>query len=108
MEQLILLQNNELDEALDFAFNLVGEEEFEVVTTLNFKIAKKQISHFENNLKWVIMDSDKFFLIALDLIRNGLKLNTGEIIKLNLILISPYKQKKKEKEKVSDVKLTLF
>lgn len=106
MKKLIFLRNNELDEALGVAFDIVGSEEFEVIVTYDYHEAEKQLLSFSNQVKWIILDQSKFFSIALRLLDEGLKISTGEIIHVDIIFISSYKGKKTEKAK--DVKLSLF
>ena len=95
MTQLTLLKNNKHDEALSFAFDIIGEDNFEIVSTINYIQAEKEIALFDSDVKWIVFESDKFFAKALNLLNKG----------VNCILITPYKPKEIKK---NDVKLTLF
>jgi hypothetical protein len=101
-----MLNDTKLDEALGVAFDIVGDEEFEVIRTDNFFKAEAKLLLCESDIKWVILEQDKFFSIGLRLLNEGLKIVSGEIIKVNIIFISSYKQERINQK--ADVKLTLF
>ena len=105
MKKLIILRDNEQEDALGHAFDIVGLEEFEVIRTFNYHEAEKKLLSFPNTTQWVILDQNKFFNIALRLLDEGLKIASGEIVDVSVIHITSYKKKAEIK---TDVKLTLF
>jgi len=88
MNKLVILIDEGGTEALEEAFNIVEDSEFELINTYNFNSAEEQILDFSVNTKWIIIDQVKFFAIATRLLRDGLKTRDGQVVGVNVVFIS--------------------
>lgn len=87
MKKIIVIQDNEVNDALGEAFDIVGEEDFECVRKLNPLTISKVTEKINKDTKWIIIEDTSSLMYAWTWFCNGFKLPDGEKIDVSVIFI---------------------
>ena len=90
MKKLIVIQDNDVNDGLGEAFDIVGNEEFECVRKLHPNKIKEQTKKITSETKWIIIEDTRTLMYAWQWYKNGFITDEGVKIEVNVIFIEQY------------------